>query len=78
MCDELMFLGEGLGVVYTYQESPSGEGPKSICFTLKAAYFKWGWGTMFYMNIRGMTSPEDMLTTNYKVSKSKQTRAEPR
>lgn len=33
---------------------------------------------MSYMNIRGVTNPEAMLTTHYKVSKSKQIHAEAR
>ena len=68
----------GFGVEWIYQESLSEQGPKRIYFTLKAIYFQWGWETMYYMRMRGITNPEEMLITNEKVSKSKQTHAEPR
>lgn len=54
----------GFGDLCTYQESLSEQGPKSIYFTLKAIYFQWGWETMYYVSMRGITNPEDMLTTN--------------
>lgn len=39
------------------RKSSFGKGPRSIHFNLKVIYFKWGRGTMSYMNIRGVTNP---------------------
>lgn len=55
-CDQKQFLGDrtwhlGSGIVCTYQESLSEQGPKSIYFTLKAVYFQWGWETMYYVSM---------------------------